>query len=144
MILSKLFADEDVTVARCTANCIGILAFLVFVNMFVDLVNLLIHTQQWTIVDQLCNKNKTKMASKNLRELRMSTAMSSLTLNRTRSTLAPSLSENTRVKKVCQMTRLRKVNSVQEACDKCFVVHILEFEILQITWKKMKQRTSDP
>ena len=41
------------------------------------------------------------MASKNLRELKMSTAMSSLTLNRTRSTLAPSLSENaTRVKKV--------------------------------------------
>jgi len=40
------------------------------------------------------------MASKNLRELRMSTAMSSLTLNRTRSTLAPSLSENaSRVKK---------------------------------------------
>ena len=41
------------------------------------------------------------MASKNLRELRMSTAMSSLTVNRTRSTLAPSLSESaTRVKKV--------------------------------------------
>ena len=29
-----------------------------------------------------------------------------------------------------------KVNSVQEACAKCFVVHILKFEILQITWKK--------
>ena len=29
-----------------------------------------------------------------------------------------------------------KVNSVQEACDKCFSVHILKFEILQITWKK--------
>ena len=29
-----------------------------------------------------------------------------------------------------------KVNSVQEACDKCFVVHILKFEILQIIWKK--------
>ena len=29
-----------------------------------------------------------------------------------------------------------KVNSVQEACDKCFAVHILKFEILQITWKK--------
>ena len=35
-----------------------------------------------------------------------------------------------------------KVNSVQEAWAKCFGVHILEFEILQITWK-MKQRTSD-
>ena len=47
------------------------------------------------------------MASKNLRELRMSTAMSSLTLNRTRSTLAPSLSESaTRVKKVRQITRI--------------------------------------
>ena len=29
----------------------------------------------------------------------------------------------------------RKVNSVQEACAKCFGVHILRFEILQITWK---------
>ena len=29
-----------------------------------------------------------------------------------------------------------KVNSVQEACAKCFAVHILKFEILQITWKK--------
>ena len=28
-----------------------------------------------------------------------------------------------------------KVNSVQEACAKRFAVHILEFEILQITWK---------
>ena len=28
-----------------------------------------------------------------------------------------------------------KINSVQEACDKCFAVHILEFEILQIIWK---------
>ena len=28
-----------------------------------------------------------------------------------------------------------KVNSVQEACAKCFVVHILKFEILQTTWK---------
>ena len=37
-----------------------------------------------------------------------------------------------------------KVNSVQEACSKCSAVHMLEFEILQITWKKMKQRTSDP
>ena len=30
-----------------------------------------------------------------------------------------------------------KVNSVQEACAKCFLVHILKFEILQITWKKL-------
>ena len=37
-----------------------------------------------------------------------------------------------------------KVNSVQEACAKCFAVHILRFEILQIKWKKMKQRTSEP
>ena len=28
-----------------------------------------------------------------------------------------------------------KVNSVQEACVKCFAVHILKFEILQTTWK---------
>ena len=35
-----------------------------------------------------------------------------------------------------------KVNSVQEACARCFAVHILEFEILEIT-KKIKQRTSD-
>jgi hypothetical protein len=31
-----------------------------------------------------------------------------------------------------------KVNSVQEACTKCFVVHTLKFEILQFTWKKFK------
>ena len=29
-----------------------------------------------------------------------------------------------------------KVNSVQEAHAKCFAVHTLTFEILQITWKK--------
>jgi hypothetical protein len=28
-----------------------------------------------------------------------------------------------------------KVSSVQEACAKCFAVHILKFEILKITWK---------
>ena len=28
-----------------------------------------------------------------------------------------------------------KVNSVQEACTKCFAVPILKFEILQTTWK---------
>ena len=32
-----------------------------------------------------------------------------------------------------------KVNSVQEACAKCFAVHILKFEILQITWKNKKK-----
>ena len=32
--------------------------------------------------------------------------------------------------------RLFKVNSVQKTCAKCFAVHILEFEILKITWKK--------
>ena len=30
-------------------------------------------------------------------------------------------------------TNLLKVNSVQEACAKCFAVHKLKFEILQIT-----------
>ena len=34
-----------------------------------------------------------------------------------------------------------KVSSVQEACSKFFWVHSLEFEILQVTWKK---RASDP
>ena len=29
-----------------------------------------------------------------------------------------------------------KVNSVQEPCAKCFEVHILKFEVLQITWIK--------
>ena len=29
-----------------------------------------------------------------------------------------------------------KVNSVKEACAKCFAVHILKFEILKTTWKK--------
>ena len=34
-----------------------------------------------------------------------------------------------------------KVNSVQEACAKCFAVHILKFEILQTTWKnKIKKK----
>ena len=44
---------------------------------------------------------------------------------------------------LCTFT-LSKANSVQEACVKCFAVHISKFEILQITRKKMKQRTSDP
>ena len=34
-----------------------------------------------------------------------------------------------------------KVNSVQEACTKCFVVHTLKFEILQTTLKN-KTKTS--
>ena len=34
------------------------------------------------------------------------------------------------------MTTIGKVNSIQEACTKCFAVHILKFEILQITGKK--------
>ena len=34
-----------------------------------------------------------------------------------------------------------KVNSVQEACAKCFAVHILKFEILLITWKKLDKIT---
>ena len=34
-----------------------------------------------------------------------------------------------------------KLNSVQEACAKCFAVHLLKFEILQMTWKKMKEKT---
>ena len=32
-----------------------------------------------------------------------------------------------------------KVNSVQEGCAKFFAVHLLKFEILQITWKKKHQ-----
>ena len=32
-----------------------------------------------------------------------------------------------------------KVNSVQEACIKCFAVHILKFEILQTTLTKQKK-----
>ena len=33
-------------------------------------------------------------------------------------------------------SKLLKVNSVQETCAKCFAVHIVKFEILEITWKK--------
>ena len=33
------------------------------------------------------------------------------------------------------------VNSIQEACTKCFAVHLSKFEILQTTWKT-KQETS--
>ena len=29
-----------------------------------------------------------------------------------------------------------KVNSVHEACAKCFVVHMMKLEILQIAWKR--------
>ena len=32
-----------------------------------------------------------------------------------------------------------KVNSVQEACAKWFAVHVLKFEILQITLKKLNK-----
>ena len=38
-------------------------------------------------------------------------------------------------RKQCTIIGASKVNSVQEACVKCFVVLILKFEILQITWK---------
>ena len=34
---------------------------------------------------------------------------------------------------LCVRIFKRKVNSVQEACAKCFPVHILKFEILQTT-----------
>ena len=37
-----------------------------------------------------------------------------------------------------------KVNSVQEACAKCFAVRKLKFEILQITWNKDPQNLSFP
>ena len=33
-----------------------------------------------------------------------------------------------------------KVNSVQEACAKCFAVQILKFDILQTTWKKQHKK----
>ena len=36
-----------------------------------------------------------------------------------------------------------KVNSVQEACAKCFAVHMLKFEILQTTWKTKNIRMLD-
>ena len=43
-----------------------------------------------------------------------------------------------------KMTRYQplfvKVNSVQEACAKFFAVHLLKFEILQITWKKWNKK----
>ena len=35
----------------------------------------------------------------------------------------------------CVHENVVKVNSVPEACAKCFAVHILKFEILQTTWK---------
>ena len=35
---------------------------------------------------------------------------------------------------------MRKGNSVQEACAKCFAVHILKFEIFQTTWKKQNKK----
>ena len=33
------------------------------------------------------------------------------------------------------VTKVGKVNSVQEACAKCLAVHLLKFEILQTTLK---------
>ena len=36
---------------------------------------------------------------------------------------------------ITEIFSLYKVNSVQEACTKCFAVHISKFEILQTTWK---------
>ena len=43
----------------------------------------------------------------------------------------------------CVLGNESKVKKVQLPCAKCFAVLILEFEILQITRKKIKQRTSD-
>ena len=37
-----------------------------------------------------------------------------------------------------------KVNSVREAFAKCFVIHILKFEILQTTWKIKTKNTKMP
>ena len=34
-----------------------------------------------------------------------------------------------------KIVNLCKVNSVQEACAKCFAVHLLKFEILQTIWE---------
>ena len=45
-------------------------------------------------------------------------------------------------RKITKITPLEKISLVkstqyvQEACAQCFAVHILKFEILQITWKK--------
>ena len=36
---------------------------------------------------------------------------------------------------IFKVAQIFKVNSVQEAFAKCFAVHLLEFEILQTTWK---------
>ena len=36
----------------------------------------------------------------------------------------------------CKSYFIGKANSVQEACGKCFAVHLLKFEILQTTWEK--------
>ena len=35
----------------------------------------------------------------------------------------------------CKSHFIGKANSVQEACGKCYAVHLSKFEILQITWK---------
>ena len=36
-----------------------------------------------------------------------------------------------------QISAFFKVHSVQKACTKCFVIHLLKFEILQTTWKNV-------
>ena len=41
--------------------------------------------------------------------------------------------DETKADVLCKL--LGKVNSVQEACAKCFVVHLIKFKILQTTWK---------
>ena len=47
---------------------------------------------------------------------------------------------NTQVKCHTSYFEIITVNSVQEACAKCFAVHILKFEILQITRKKSNKK----
>ena len=37
-------------------------------------------------------------------------------------------------------SKIAKVKSVQEACAKCFAVHLLKFEILQTTWKNKTKK----
>jgi hypothetical protein len=41
-------------------------------------------------------------------------------------------------------TYIIKVNSLQESCAKYIAVHILKFEILQITWKKWNKEHKTP
>ena len=46
--------------------------------------------------------------------------------------------------KIIGWVKSHKVNSVQEAFAKCFAVHILKFEILQITWKGWNKEYQTP